>query len=293
MANPTGFLQYPRVEIEHRPIEERIRDSAPDRPRSARRDAQYAGGSLPWIAASRFATASAVCCGIAFRSSQRWSTGIAEAEAGPRTCTRRTRTTPVTGRVCPPRARPPARSRLSTRGGEHLDCGSRSRWHVSRRLDRADSPTRRKPARKVAVVGSGPAGFTASPANLPGRGTTLSSSGPRSDRLGGLLRYGIPISSWKSRCSTIDENKDDVREIEFEMKRQRRRRYLARPPPAAASTQLGCAGGRPTAGNRTSPGATCPTSILRWIICRSRTTAWPATPSIPPRSSMPANSASL
>ncbi len=26
MANPTGFMQYPRVEVEHRPIEQRIRD---------------------------------------------------------------------------------------------------------------------------------------------------------------------------------------------------------------------------------------------------------------------------
>ena len=26
MANPTGFLQYPRVEVGHRPVDERIQD---------------------------------------------------------------------------------------------------------------------------------------------------------------------------------------------------------------------------------------------------------------------------
>ena len=26
MANPTGFLQYPRIEVGHRPIQQRIQD---------------------------------------------------------------------------------------------------------------------------------------------------------------------------------------------------------------------------------------------------------------------------
>ena len=38
MANPTGFLQYPRIEVDHRPISDRIQDqresTSPDRLRA-------------------------------------------------------------------------------------------------------------------------------------------------------------------------------------------------------------------------------------------------------------------
>ena len=46
MANPTGFLQYPRVEIAHRPIERADQGLARDRPAAGRRVLNAAGGAL-------------------------------------------------------------------------------------------------------------------------------------------------------------------------------------------------------------------------------------------------------
>ena len=53
-----------------------------------------------------------------------------------------------------------------------------------------DPPSRRRTGKRVAVVGSGPAGLAAADQlNRAGHQVTVFE---RSDRIGGLLRYGIP-----------------------------------------------------------------------------------------------------
>jgi len=52
----------------------------------------------------------------------------------------------------------------------------------------------------VAVIGSGPAGLAcAQQLNRAGHSVTVFE---RSDRIGGLLTYGIPDSSWKNTRSS-------------------------------------------------------------------------------------------
>lgn len=55
--------------------------------------------------------------------------------------------------------------------------------------------------KKVAVIGSGPAGLAASQMlNWAGHTVTLFE---KDDRAGGLLRYGIPISNWRNFISIV------------------------------------------------------------------------------------------
>ena len=58
-------------------------------------------------------------------------------------------------------------------------------------------PPRRRTGKKVAIVGSGPAGLAAAQQlNRAGHSVTVFE---KHDRIGGLLRYGIPISKWKRK----------------------------------------------------------------------------------------------
>ena len=83
------------------------------------------------------------------------------------------------------------RARHQRRPGH--DQGDRARDHrarVRRRLDRARAAGRRRTGKRVAVVGSGPAGLAAAEQlNRAGHQVTVFE---RADRIGGLLRYGIP-----------------------------------------------------------------------------------------------------
>ena len=64
------------------------------------------------------------------------------------------------------------------------------RSRVRRGLDRAAAAGHRAPGKRVAVVGSGPAGLAA--ADQLNRAGHLVTVFERADRIGGLLRYGIP-----------------------------------------------------------------------------------------------------
>ena len=60
-------------------------------------------------------------------------------------------------------------------------------------------PPARRTGKRVAVVGSGPAGLAAA-AQL-NRAGHLVTVFERADRIGGLLRYGIPEFKLEKRCS--------------------------------------------------------------------------------------------
>ena len=113
-------------------------------------------------------------------------------------------TPPTTSRSSPAasaprRARAPACSASTTTRSRIKQVEARDhRPRLRRGLGRARSRRRRAPARQVAVVGSGPAGLAAAAAAQPRRPLT-SPCFERADRIGGLLRYGIPEFKMEKR----------------------------------------------------------------------------------------------
>jgi NADPH-dependent glutamate synthase beta subunit-like oxidoreductase len=178
--SPSGVQDWPRSTC-------RIRsEELSGRPRAA------------WTAASRSAT------GLPARQpdSRLERPGLPRPLAARRSsgCTRPTTSPSSPGRSARRRARARACSASTTTRSR----SRRSSWRSSTaRSTRAGSCRSRRPRRtwkKVAVVGSGPAGLAAAAAAQPRRAQR---DGVRAaDRIGGLLRYGIPEFKMEKRCST-------------------------------------------------------------------------------------------
>ena len=82
-------------------------------------------------------------------------------------------------------------------GDDQVDRGGDHRARVRRRLDRRAQPPAMRTGKRVAVVGSGPAGLAAADQlNRAGHTVTVFE---RADRIGGLLRYGIPEFKMEKR----------------------------------------------------------------------------------------------
>jgi len=188
MANPTGFTQYERVEVGHRPIPERIKDWYEiDRPLVARvlteQAARCMDCGIPYC--------HAVGCPVKNRIPEfndlvyrnRWREAAENLHS--------TNNFPeITGRVCP--APCEAACTLSINDDpvtiKHIE------YQIAERAFQEDWVLPLKPKTKtgksVAVVGSGPAGLAA--AQQLARQGHQAVIFEKDDRLGGLLRYGIP-----------------------------------------------------------------------------------------------------
>ena len=188
MGNPTGFMQIPRGEVGHRPIPERIKDWYEiDRP----------------LAESVLNQQAARCmdCGIPFCHSSgcpvknripefndlvyrdRWRDAAANLHS--------TNNFPeITGRVCPA----PCEAACTLASNDRPVMIKHIEYQIAERAFAEGwvAPLRPKSrtGKRVAVIGSGPAGLAAA--------QQLTRSGhevvlfEKDDRLGGLLRYGIP-----------------------------------------------------------------------------------------------------
>ena len=188
MANPTGFLQYPRVEIGHRPIEERIQDwEEIDQPLVDHVLNQQAARCMD--------------CGIPFCHSigcplgnripefndlvyrNRWAEAAANLHS--------TNNFPeITGRVCPA----PCEAACTLALNDRAVNIKQIEYQIAERAwaDDWTQPLRPKvkTGKHVAVIGSGPAGMAATQQLArAGHDVVLFE---KDDRLGGLLRYGIP-----------------------------------------------------------------------------------------------------
>ncbi len=188
MANPTGFIDFPRVENEHRPVEERLRD--------------WREIDLP-LAEKTLNQQAARCmdCGIPFCHGTgcpvknripefndlvyrgRWREAAANLHS--------TNNFPeITGRVCPAPCEAACTLAINR---DAVTIKRIEREIAERAFDEGwVRPLRphHRTGKKVAVIGSGPAGLAvAQQLTRAGHEVVVFE---KDDRLGGLLRYGIP-----------------------------------------------------------------------------------------------------
>ena len=288
MANPTGFLQYPRVEIEHRPIEERIRDWHEI-------DRDLLDETLNQQAARCMDCGVPFCHGVGcplrnripefndlvYR--RRWREAAENLHS--------TNNFPeITGRVCPAPCEAACTLATPPRGGEHQEHRAADRRvRVRRRLDRADSPEdedRQESGRDRLRARRARRRAAACPARARRR-RLRAERPPR--RIASLRNSRLQARKADSRPPA---RTDDARRRRVRDERQRRRRYFGRPFAPPLPCDRAVHGRRPAARASRRPAPICRACISRWIICRSRTAAWRATPSSPPRRSTPATSTS-
>ena len=209
MADPHGFLEVPKVEAAKRPVDERVGDW---REVYERQDPHERAGEVSQQARR------CMDCGIPFchlrpraaRSATSSPSGTtwcgADGGMPPAIdCTR-----PTTSRIhrsTVPRA---VRSRLRAVHRRGADRRQRHDQAIEQTIaDHAwmDGIVEPQPAaistgKRVAVVGSGPAGLAAAQQlTRAGHDVTVYE---RDDRLGGLMRYGIPEYNWRRPPSISD-----------------------------------------------------------------------------------------
>ena len=135
----------------------------------------------------------------------------------------------------------------------------------------------------VAIVGSGPAGLAAAQ-QLARAGHSVTVF-ERADRIGGLLRYGIPDFKMEKRHLDRRIEQMEAEGVDLPPRRQHRRRPAGRPPPGRVRRRLPLRRrDRPRATCR-SPAGTSTASTSPWTSSRSRTSGSPATRSPTPTSS--------
>ena len=126
----------------------------------------------------------------------------------------------------------------------------------------------RKTGKRVAVVGSGPSGFAAAQQlTRAGHDVTVFE---RADRIGGLLRYGIP--EFKMEKRHLDRR---IEQMEAEGTHVRHERERRRERPGRATSSSSTRSCSPAARRRGAicpfPDASSPASIRRWSTCRGAT----------------------
>jgi glutamate synthase (NADPH/NADH) small chain len=188
MSNPTGFKQFPRTEIPHRPVSERIKDWYEiDQPLVDRilneQAARCMDCGIPFCHGAGCPVKNRIpeFNDLVYRG--HWQAAAENLHS--------TNNFPeVTGRVCPAPCEAACTLAINDRAVniKHIE------YQIAERAFREGwvepiLPTTRT-GRRVAIIGSGPAGLAAAQQiNRFGHETVVFE---KDDRIGGLLRYGIP-----------------------------------------------------------------------------------------------------
>ena len=180
-------------------------------------------------------------------------------------CTRRT-TSPSSPAGC---ARRRARPRACSASTSRRSRSSRSRSRSSTARGTKAGSCRSRPSvrtgKRVAVVGSGPAGLAAAQQlTRAGHDVTVYE---RADRIGGLLRYGIPEFKMEKRHLDRRIEQMAAEGTEFRTNANVGDERAGRRG-AASSTRSCSPAARPRGATCRSPAASCTASTRRWSTCR-------------------------
>ena len=208
MGKPTGFLEIERQDRGYEKPEARAADLAGIRPAAAGRRSRASRPRAAWIAAFPFCHNGCPVNNLipdwnnlVYRD--QWRDALDDAALDQQF--------PGIHRPHLPGAvRGVLHAQHRRQSGHHQNHRMRDRRsRLGGGLDRAAARRRRRPARRVAVVGSGPAGLAcAQQLARAGHAVTLFE---KTDRIGGLLRYGIP--DFKMEKHLIDRR---MRQMEAE-----------------------------------------------------------------------------
>ncbi|MGQ9574345.1 MAG: glutamate synthase subunit beta [Thermoguttaceae bacterium] len=204
MGDPLGFVKYPRVEIDHRPVAQRIRDwEEIDLPLREQVLCQQAARCMDCGTPFCHAVGCPVENRIPEFNELVYRGGWCEAAENLHS----TNNFPeITGRVCPAPCEAACTLALNDRAVniKHIE------YQIAERAFAQGWVAPLRPAvrtgKKVAVVGSGPAGLAAAQ-QLARRGHQVVVF-EKDDRFGGLLRYGIP--DFKLAKHVLDRRLDQM-----------------------------------------------------------------------------------
>lgn len=205
MGRVTGFLEHGRVETPHRPVEERIRDwrevQLDPSPEQVRKQASRCMDCGIPFCNNGCPLGNVIPDWNDFACRDKWRDALDRLHS--------TNNFPeFTGLVCPA----PCEAACVLGINQPPVTIKQIEWEIIRRgweegLVTPVRPTRRS-GRSVAVVGSGPAGLAAAQQlNRAGHTVTVFE---KNDRIGGLLRYGIP--DFKLEKWIIDRRLDQMRD---------------------------------------------------------------------------------
>ena len=188
MAKPTGFLEYVREDIGHRPVEQRIRDYAevdvPHPPDVMNRQAaRCMECGIPFCHAAGCPVKNRIpeFNDLVYRG--RWKEASDNLHS--------TNNFPeITGRVCPAPCEPACTLSINSDPVliKHIEYQIAERAFAEGWVKPIQAP--HKTGKRVAVVGSGPAGLAAAQQLIRAGHAVVVFE--KDDRIGGLLRYGIP-----------------------------------------------------------------------------------------------------
>jgi len=198
VGKPTGFLEYHREEIDHRPVFQRVKDYAEfdiphPEPRLIRQAARCMDCGIPFCHSAGCPVFNLIPEFNDLVYKNRWRDASENLHS--------TNNFPeITGRVCPAPCEPACTLSINSDPVliKHIEYQIAERAFAEGWVKPLAAS--RRSGRRIAVVGSGPAGLAAAQQLArAGHDVTVFE---KDDRIGGLLRYGIP--DFKLEKSVID-----------------------------------------------------------------------------------------